>query len=63
MSTLNIEQFQRDVLIASLSAIEQFRADFPNVQGYGFALYGEPVFNAASPSAATLRTECQGSQS
>ncbi|MCQ3002939.1 DUF4303 domain-containing protein [Pseudomonas syringae] len=52
MSTLNIEQFQRDVLKASMSAIEQFRADFPNAQVCGFALYSDgdartlvPAFN------------------
>lgn len=52
MSTLNIEQFQRDVLNASMRAIEQFRADFPNAQVCGFALYSDadartlvPAFN------------------
>ncbi|WP_095099014.1 DUF4303 domain-containing protein [Pseudomonas sp. Irchel 3A5] len=52
MSTLNIEQFQRDVLKASKNAIEQFRADFPNAKVCGFALYSDgdagtlvPAFN------------------
>ncbi|WP_300630397.1 DUF4303 domain-containing protein [Pseudomonas sp.] len=52
MLTLNVEQFQRDVLNASMSAIEQFREEFPNAQVCGFALYSDadartlvPAFN------------------
>lgn len=52
MPTLNIEQFQQDVLNASMSAIEQFRSEFPNAQVCGFALYSDgdartlvPAFN------------------
>ncbi|MCF7532922.1 DUF4303 domain-containing protein [Pseudomonas petrae] len=50
MSTLNIEQFQRDVLNASMGAIEQFRADFPNTQVCGFALYSDADARTLAPS-------------
>ncbi|UZJ58328.1 DUF4303 domain-containing protein [Pseudomonas sp. KU26590] len=50
MSTLNIVHFQRDVLSASMSAIEQFRADFPKTQVCGFALYSDADARTLAPS-------------
>lgn len=50
MDTLNIEQFQQDVFKASMSAIEQFRSDFPNTQVCGFALYSDADARTLAPS-------------
>lgn len=53
MSILNTEQFQLAVLSASLSAIEQFRAEFPNIQVCGFALYSDADARTLAPSFST----------
>lgn len=50
MSILNNEQFQRHVLSASMSAIEQFRAEFPNTLVCGFALYSDADARTLAPS-------------